>query len=235
MIQANDLSLGFGSQIIFDHANFSIQQKERCALIGRNGSGKSTLFKVILGQEEPDSGNIITPKGYTIGYLQQQIRFTKQTILEEAALGLKNPDEVYKAESILFGLGFTSEMMDEPPEMLSGGYQLRVQLAKVLVSEPDCLLLDEPTNYLDILSIRFLSNFLKSWPGEMILISHDLQFLDETTDYMMAVHRQKIQKIKGKSNDLFNLIAEEEENYEATRINLEKKSASTGLYRSIWG
>lgn len=226
MIQADDLCLAFGTQVIFDKANFSIQKKERCALIGRNGSGKSTLFRTILGEEEPDRGSLTMPKDYTIGHLQQQIRFTQPTILAEAALGLKNPDEVYKAESILFGLGFSSEMMDASPDMLSGGYQLRVQLAKVLVSEPDCLLLDEPTNYLDILSIRFLSNFLKGWPGEMILISHDLQFLDETTDTMMAVHRQRIHKIKGKSNDLFNLIAEEEENYESQRINLEKKKAN---------
>ncbi|MES2274158.1 MAG: ABC-F family ATP-binding cassette domain-containing protein, partial [Chlamydiota bacterium] len=149
------------------------------------------------------------------------------TILEEAALGLREDEKdfLYKAETLLFGLGFNAELMDASPHMLSGGYQLRVQLAKVLLSEPDCLLLVEPTNYLDILSIRFLSNFLQEWTGEMILISHDLQFLDAVTTQMMAIHRRKIYKIRGKSNDIFELIAREEETHEINRQMQEKKRA----------
>jgi ATP-binding cassette subfamily F protein 3 len=225
MIQADDLSLAYGGQEVLEGASFSIQSGERCGLIGRNGSGKSTLFKLITGAERPDGGRIILPKGYRLGVLQQQIRFTQETILEEAALGLQDPNMLYQVESLLFGLGFTEADMDASPHMLSGGYQLRVQLAKVLASEPDCLLLDEPTNYLDILSIRFLSKFLQEWPGEMMLISHDLQFLDEATTHMMAIHRHKIYKMKGKSSDVFHLIAAEEERHEANRLNLEKKKA----------
>ncbi len=227
IIQAEGLCLSYGSQVVLEGAGFSIQRGERCGLIGRNGSGKSTLFRLIAGDEELDKGTIVMPKGYRLGLLQQQIRFSMPTILEEAALGLREDEKdcLYKVERILFGLGFSSESMDASPHSLSGGYQLRVQLAKVLVSEPDCLLLDEPTNYLDILSIRFLSNFLKEWEGEMILISHDLQFLDNATNYMMGVHRHKIHKIKGKSTDLFQLIAEEEERHEITRQTLEKKRA----------
>lgn len=225
MIQADDLSLVYGGQVVLEEASFSIQKGERCALIGRNGSGKSTLFRLLAGEEEPDGGRIVMPKGYRLGILQQQIRFTQATVLEEAALGLRDPNELYKIESLLFGLGFDKDSIDEPPEKLSGGYQLRVQLAKVLASEPDCLLLDEPTNYLDILSIRFLSKFLEQWKGEMILISHDLEFLDQATTHMMIIHRHQIEKIKGKSADLFHLIAEKEERHEVTRINLEKKKA----------
>ncbi|MBP9841880.1 MAG: ABC-F family ATP-binding cassette domain-containing protein [Simkaniaceae bacterium] len=226
-MQANELSLSYGTQVIFDKASFSLQSGEKCGLIGRNGSGKSTLFKLITGEEAADGGRIILPKGYQIGVLQQHIRFTKPTLLEETALGLREDEKdcLYKAEEMLFGLGFNKEAMEMSPHDLSGGYQLRVQLAKVLISEPDCLLLDEPTNYLDILSIRFLSRFLANWKGEMILISHDLQFLDATTTHMMGVIRQKVQKIKGKSTDLFELIASDELQYEATRQNLEKKKA----------
>ncbi len=144
-------------------------------------------------------------------------------------------DCVYKAESILFGLGFSEEMLSVSPEMLSGGYQLRVQLAKVLVSEPDCLLLDEPTNYLDILSIRFLSSFLQEWKGEMILISHDLEFLDNATTHMMGIHRHKIYKIRGKSTDLFQLIMQQEELHELTRLNLEKKRGHMQSYIDRFG
>lgn len=227
--------LAYGGQLVLDGASFSIQKGERCGLIGRNGSGKSTLFRLISGEEEPDSGRVVMPKGYRLGVLQQQIRFTKDTVVEEAALGLQDPDEIYKIESLLFGLGFDQEMLEAPPQRLSGGYQLRVQLAKVLASEPDCLLLDEPTNYLDILSIRFLSKFLQQWKGEMILISHDLEFLDQATTHMMAIHRQKIEKIKGKSSDLFHLIAEEEERHETTRANLEKKKAHLQEYIDRFG
>jgi ATP-binding cassette subfamily F protein 3 len=227
MIQGEGLCLEYGDQVVLKGATFSIQKGERCGLIGRNGSGKSTLFRLITGEEDPDLGTIAYPKGYRIGILQQQIRFSKPTILQEAALGLREEEKeaLYKVERILLGLGFDMEDMELSPHTLSGGYQLRVQLAKVLVSEPDCLLLDEPTNYLDILSIRFLSKFLQSWKGEMILISHDLQFLDSTTTHMMALHRNKIYKIKGKSEDLFQMISQEEEIHELTRQNLEKKKA----------
>lgn len=225
-MQAEKLSLSYGNdQVVLEGASFSIQKKERCGLIGRNGSGKSTLFRLITGKETPDSGRIILPKGYKIGVLEQHIQFTKKTILEEAAKGLENPEELYLVESLLLGLGFSVEDFEKSPLTLSGGYALRVQLAKVLVSNPDCLLLDEPTNYLDIVSIRFLTQFLKNWPNEMILISHDLQFLDETTTHMMGIHRHKIYKIKGKSNDLFHMIVEEEERHEKVRQNLEKQKA----------
>lgn len=236
-MQAEGLYLAYGGQTIFEGAGFSIQKGERCGLIGRNGSGKSTLFRVLSGQEKPDKGNLILPRGYRIGFLQQQIRFTQPTILEEAALGLKEDEKefLYKAESLLFGLGFNEEAMEASPHSLSGGYQLRVQLAKVLLSEPDCLLLDEPTNYLDILSIRFLTGFLKEWEGEMILISHDLQFLDDVTTHMMGIQRSKIVKIKGKSSDLFQLIAQEEEQHEQTRQTMEKKRAHLQSYIDRFG
>jgi len=237
-MQGEGLCLSYsGSQTIFDDASFKIQKGERCGLIGRNGSGKSTLFRLITGEEKPDAGTIVLPRGYRIGVLQQHIRFTKPTILEEAALGLREDEKdlLYKVESILFGLGFNEEAMDASPHSVSGGYQLRIQLAKVLVSEPDCLLLDEPTNYLDIISIRFLSHFLQEWRGEMVLISHDLQFLDETTTHMMGIHRSKIVKIKGKSTDLFQLIALEEEVHEKTRLTQEKKKAHLQSYIDRFG
>jgi ATP-binding cassette, subfamily F, member 3 len=237
MVQGEGLCLAYGGQLVLEDASFSIQKGERCGLIGRNGAGKSTLFRLITREEELDSGTLILPKGYRIGVLQQQIRFSQPTILQEAALGLKEDEKehLYKVERILFGLGFNKEAMDRSPHELSGGYQLRVQLAKVLVSEPDCLLLDEPTNYLDILSIRFLSHFLQEWEGEMILISHDLQFLDDVTTHMMGIHRHQIHKIKGKSSDLFELIAAEEEQHEIQRQNLEKKRAHLQSYVDRFG
>lgn len=236
-MQGSGLYLAYGGEPVLEDASFSLQRGERCGLIGRNGAGKSTLFRLITGNEQPDKGTLVLPKNYRIGYLQQQIRFTQETILEEAALGLREEEKdcLYKVEHLLFGLGFTEELMGTSPHLLSGGYQLRIQLAKVLVSEPDCLLLDEPTNYLDIISIRFLSAFLKDWEGEMILISHDLQFLDEVTTHMMGIHRRKLCKIRGKSSDLFELIAKEEERHEQVRQTQEKKRAHLQGYIDRFG
>ncbi len=193
MIQVDGLSLAYGGEYLFEDASFSLQPRERCSLVGRNGAGKSSLFRLMMGKEKPDKGTIAIRKNYMIGALDQHIVFTKPTLIEEAALGLR-PDEqdcIYKAETILFGLGFSEADLDRPPQDFSGGYQLRLHLAKVLISEPDCLLLDEPTNYLDIVSIRWFTEFLNDWSGEFVLISHDREFLDSVSTHTMGIHRKK--------------------------------------------
>lgn len=225
MIQVDALSLAFHGEYLFKDASFTLQPKERCALVGRNGAGKSSLFRLLIGLEHPDKGTISKRKNYTIGTLNQHIVFSKKTLLEEASLGLRleEKDCIYKAETILFGLGFTEDDLNKSPEQFSGGYQLRLHLAKVLVAEPDCLLLDEPTNYLDIVSIRWLKKFLKDWPGEFILISHDREFLDSVSTHTMGIHRQKISKVKGDTIQFYEQLMLREEIHEKTRQNLEKK------------
>lgn len=225
MIQVSDLTLAYHGEPLFEEASFNIQPGERCALVGRNGTGKSSLFRLIVGQETPDKGTIAKRKNYTIGYLDQHIVFTKPTLIEEAALGL-HPEEkdcIYKAETILFGLGFKEDDLDRPPQEFSGGYQLRLHLAKVLIGEPNCLLLDEPTNYLDIVSIRWFTKFLQSWRGEFILISHDREFLDSVSTHTMGIHRKKVSKVKGNTIHFFEQLMQKEEIHEKTRVNLEKK------------
>jgi ATP-binding cassette subfamily F protein 3 len=135
--------------------------------VGRNRSGKTTLLRLITGEEEPDSGAVIVPKNHSIGYLSQTLSFAEKTVLDEASLGLRSAedgtDETYKVKSILLGLGFDQGDFKKSPQDLSSGYQIRLNLAKVLVSQPDLLLLDEPTNYLDIVSVRWLGRFLRQW------------------------------------------------------------------------
>jgi ATP-binding cassette subfamily F protein 3 len=237
MIQFDAVSLAYGGQLLFRDASFSLQRGERCGLIGRNGSGKTTLFRLIAGQVEPDSGVISLPKHYRLGYLEQHIRFTEPTLLQEAAsqLPIEEQDNIYRAEKILFGLGFGREDMQTPPERFSGGYQLRLHLAKVLVSEPDCLLLDEPTNYLDIVSIRWLSRFLRQWQREFILISHDRAFMDAVTTHTLGIHRQRVQKIQGSSLDYAEHILFQEETHEKTRVKLEKKREHAQSYIDRFG
>ena len=227
MIQVQNVSKSFGEQVLLDGASFLVASHERVGLVGRNGCGKSTLFKMILGQECIDGGSIDIPKNYTIGYLQQHIDFKHATVHEEACSVLKpNEDgwlEEHKVEAILFGLGFDEESMHKSPMLLSGGFQIRLNLAKVLASEPDMLLLDEPTNYLDIVSMRWLSRFLRAWKGEVLLITHDHHFMDEVCTHTVGIHRHKMRKVKGSVEKLRETIAEEEEVAMRTQENEQRK------------
>jgi ATP-binding cassette subfamily F protein 3 len=227
MFKVSNLKKAYGLQMIFDDVSFVINPSERIGLVGRNGHGKTTLFKMILEEEHPDTGVISVPKHYTIGHLSQHIHFTEDTVLKEGCLGLPvsedGIDESYKVETILMGLGFTRDDFDRSPLMLSGGYQIRLNLAKVLVAEPNLLLLDEPTNYLDIVSVRWLTRFLRNWKDELMIITHDRDFMDSVTTHTMAIHRCKMQKIAGTTQKLYQQILQQEEIHENARVNDEKK------------
>jgi ATP-binding cassette subfamily F protein 3 len=180
---------------------------------------------MILDEVHADSGDILIPKRYRIGHLDQHIHFSQPTVLEEAALGLPEGerDQTWRAETILFGLGFHKDDMTRSPELFSGGFQVRLNLAKVLVSEPDLLLLDEPTNYLDVVSIRWLERFLNQWKNELMLITHDRSFMDRVVTHTVAIHRRKAKKIQGDTTKIYDQILTEEEVYEKTRANDERK------------
>jgi len=216
MIQIQNLKKSFGLQELFSDAGFQVGKNERVGLVGKNGSGKSTLFKIILGEEGYDGGNISIPKNYSIGYLSQHLHFTHATIFEEACSALKpNEDgwvESYKVEAILSGLGFDKETIEkQSPAMLSGGFQIRLNLAKALAAEPNMLLLDEPTNYLDIVSVRWLQKFLRNWQGELMLITHDRRFMDSVCTHTLGIHRQKMRKMQGGTTKLQDSILADEE------------------------
>lgn len=226
MIQVTNLEKSYGTQLLFEDVTFTLGKGERVGLVGRNGTGKSTLFKILLGEESQDKGEVIFPKNYLVGTLKQHLVFTKPTILEECTTALRGENaefEQYKVEKMLLGLGFKTSDFGRAPSDFSGGYQIRLNLAKVLVSEPDCLLLDEPTNYLDIVSMRWLTKFLREFKGEMILITHDRGFMDDVTTHTMGIWRQKLFKIPGTSIKYFEQILLEEEIYEKTRQNSERK------------
>jgi len=189
-------------------------------------------MRMLTGEDHPDDGSIEIPKNYRIGYITQHLEFSAPSVREEGALGLPphDRDEVWRAEKILSGLGFSQADLDRPPDEFSGGYQVRLHLAKILVSEPDLLLLDEPTNYLDITSIRWLETFLRQWPREMMLITHDRAFMDSVVTHTVAIHRRQIRKIEGDTEKLYEQIAKEEEVYEKTRINDEKKRRDAEIF-----
>jgi ATP-binding cassette subfamily F protein 3 len=225
MIIVENISKGYGSQELFRKTGFRLNARERLGLVGRNGHGKTTLFRMITGEEEADSGEIIIPKGYTIGHVLQEPDFGGATVLEEGCRGLppEEKDQSWKVEKVLAGLGFSAPDLEKDPFELSGGFQVRLNLAKVLVRNPDLLLLDEPNNYLDITSIRWLTRYLSGRQGELVLITHDRSFMDNVVTHTMGIYRKTLRKIKGDTGKLYDQLAMEEEVYEKTRLNDEKK------------
>lgn len=225
MIAVQKLAKRFGNTLLFEDVTFTIGSKEKVGLVGRNGLGKTTLLKIIAGIEQPDEGSVTIPRHYTIGYMSQQLHFTKQVVRDEALSLLPESEqhEYWRAEKILSGLGFDSDDMLKKVSELSGGFQVRLQLAKTLILNPDMLLLDEPTNYLDITSIRWLARFLQNWRGELLFITHDRGFMDSIVTHTLGIHRNRIKKIKGNTEQFYEQIALEEEIYEKTRINDERR------------
>ncbi|MEA3553042.1 MAG: ABC-F family ATP-binding cassette domain-containing protein [Campylobacterota bacterium] len=225
MIQLTNISKSYGTQELFTNLNFQMSSGNRIGLVGRNGSGKSTLFKLILGEEHYDDGEITIPKGYKIGALKQHLEFSQNTISDEVALSLRDDDKfsIYKVEKVLFGLGFTKDDLNKSPESFSGGYQIRLNLAKLIITEPNLLLLDEPTNYLDILSLRWLKSFLKTFDGEVLLITHDRSFMDAVSTHTMGLNRRKLNIIKGDTYKFYEQLKSDDELYEKQKISQDKK------------
>jgi ATP-binding cassette subfamily F protein 3 len=232
MIIVDGLSKSYGKQELFDSISFKVNRRERVGVVGRNGHGKTTLFRMIMGLEEPDAGTVSKPRNYRIGYVEQTIAFTEETVRAEAARALAHDaqDEIWRVEKVLAGLGFEPEDLDKRPLELSGGYQVRLNLAKVLLGDHQMLLLDEPSNYLDITSLRWLERFLVSWPGEVMIITHDRSFMDNVVTHILGIHRRKVRKIPGDTGKYYEQIAAEEEVYEKTRINDERKRKEMDLF-----
>ena len=225
MIQFSNVSKSYGSQELFNNLTFKLNPGNKMGLVGRNGSGKSTMFKLILGEEEASDGQVIIPKNYKIGALRQHLIFTEKTVREEAALALDEEMkwDTYRVEKILFGLGFTQSDLDRDPLDFSGGYQIRINLAKLLVTEPNLLLLDEPTNYLDILSLRWLKSFLRAFQGEVLLVTHDRDFMDGVCNHTMGIIRRDLFLIAGDTHRFYDQLAENEELYAKQKVSQDKK------------
>jgi len=221
MLFVKNLHKSFGAQPLFVGADFQLNRGEKIGIIGRNGHGKSTLIRLLEGQDGLDDGEIVMPENYRIGSLEQHLNFNKDTITEEVASVLPDEErhEAWRAEKLLSGLGFANTDFNRPASEFSGGFQIRIKLAALLLSEPDLLLLDEPTNYLDVLAIRWLERFLQTWKGEVICVSHDHAFLERAITHTVAVHRLKLKKYSGGPTKCLKAIALEEEIHARTMKN----------------
>ena len=190
MISVEHLSIEYSSRPILDDITFLINPRDRVALVGKNGAGKTTLLRLLAGVETPTSGRINKMGDLTIGYLPQVMMHVDGKTLREdvmSVIGNRESDIGDEARFIaemdrtIIGLGFERKDFDRPCSEFSGGWRMRIELAKILLQHPDLLLLDEPTNHLDIESIQWLEEFLKNNGSALVLVSHDRAFLDNVT------------------------------------------------------
>src|SRR5687768_12047334 len=241
MISFSKISKQYGKQVLFVDASFQLNEGEKIGLVGPNGSGKTTLFRMIVGEESPDDGDVSVPRKVTVGYFRQDVEeMSGRSVLDEAIAGsgrlgalhheledlqhaMSDPSKTdtmdttlerfgvvqeeyehlggYALESrtreILHGLGFDDERIDGDVGALSGGWKMRVAMARVLLGEPDILLMDEPTNHLDIESIIWLEEFLKSRTGGLLMTSHDREFMNRIVSRIAEIDGGEITSYSG--------------------------------------
>lgn len=200
MITLKGVSKAFGRQVLFKDANLQINEGDRFVLVGPNGSGKSTLLKILLGQEEADSGDIIVKRGVKAGYLpQENAPVSEETVLRTALAHRQDPDGrvTARAKAVLMGLGFKTADFDRKLNELSGGWAMRAAMARLLMQEPDLLLLDEPTNHLDIDALFWLQGHLKAYSGAVFLVSHDRAFINEVGRAVVSLQDRTLKVYRG--------------------------------------
>jgi len=207
LLQMNQANKQYGAKILFRDAGFSINQGEHVGVIGPNGAGKTTLFKIIVGQETLDSGQITKSNGLRIGYLEQESEWNVQESVENY-LSTQTITPIWTLRQLGLSLGLSEAHFSMKLADLSGGYRMRVKLLYLIGLEPDLMLLDEPTNFLDLESILALEKFLQDYKKSFLLISHDREFLRRTTEYTLEVEAEEINKFPGNIDDYFEQKAE---------------------------
>src|SRR5258708_1270134 len=241
MISFSNINKQYGKQLVFVDASFQLNPGEKVGLVGPNGAGKTTLFRMIVGEEVPDEGEVSVPKRLTIGYFRQDVEeMSGRSVLDEAIAGsgrvgdlhhelealqheMSDPEkademdrvlarfgevqEEYEhlggyaleaqAREVLHGLGFKDDQIDGDVGALSGGWKMRVALARVLLGRPDVLLMDEPTNHLDLESIIWLEQFLNSFQGALLMTSHDREFMNRLVSKIAEIESGEIISYSG--------------------------------------
>lgn len=202
LLQLQNGAKSYGSKLLFKEASFSIDEGEHVGVIGPNGAGKTTLFKILIGQESLDSGRLISSRQLRLGYLSQHDDWDVEETVE-TFLSKDTRIPIWTIKKLALGLGLSNEDFDRPISSFSGGYRTRVKLLYLIGQDPNLMLLDEPTNYLDLETLLVLENFLRSYEGSFLLISHDREFLRRTTHQTLEIETGDITKYSGNIDDYF--------------------------------
>ncbi len=254
MLQLKNLSLRRGTRLLLEDVNLTVNPGQRVGLVGTNGAGKSSLLALILGNLTPDTGSINLPANVSIAHLEQEIPALEQPALDyvmdgdaelrriEAALEHETDGnkiaELYgemgvidgytakaRAAQLMHGLGFAPEEQQRFVRDFSGGWRMRLNLAKTLMSRADLLLLDEPTNHLDLDAIVWLEDWLKNTTSTVFLISHDRDFLDNVTSHIAHLHNRQLKNYTGNYSDFERQRAEEISQQQAQQAKQERQRA----------
>ncbi len=231
MISLSGICHSFAGKELFRNLDWGIKKGRKYGLVGPNGSGKTTLLEVVTGLMESEKGEVSVPSALTVGYLPQimDLRTGNLTVLSAARASDRGEGEdssekpAHEAEKILFGLGFTGEQLSQKVSSLSGGWKMRVELARILLLEPQVLLLDEPTNHLDIKSIEWLEGYLGNYRGTVVLVSHDKYLLDRMVDTVAELEGGVIREFRGDYSSYLEKKEQVAAVAEATAKNREKK------------
>ena len=238
MLTIDHISMEFSSRPVLDDITFLINNKERIALVGKNGAGKTTLLRLIAGEYQPTSGRIARDADMTIGYLPQVMLFQDNRTLREEVMtakddGRRTMDEgddarfVAEMDRTIIGLGFERKDFDRPCTEFSGGWRMRIELAKILLRHPDLLLLDEPTNHLDIESIQWLEDFLKSSQSAVLMVSHDRAFIDNVCNRTIEITLGRIYDYNVNYSKFVELRKERHEQQVRAYLNQQKMIQDT--------
>ena len=234
MLSVEHLSMEFSSRPVLDDITFLINRKERIALVGKNGAGKTTLLRLIAGEYQPTAGRISRESDMTIGYLPQVMLFQDDRTLREEVMIVhaETPEQdearfVAEMDRTIIGLGFERRDFDRPCSEFSGGWRMRIELAKILLRHPDLLLLDEPTNHLDIESIQWLEDFLKTSPSAVMMVSHDRAFIDNVCGRTIEITLGRIYDYNVNYTRFVALRQERHEQQVRAYLNQQKMIADT--------
>jgi ATP-binding cassette subfamily F protein 3 len=221
MLTIAGLSKAFGGRVLFDDVSLTLQSGERVGLVGPNGVGKSTLLKIILGHESPDAGEVTFIRGTRFGYLPQESEPAGNEIVLDIAVPHNHEHDgqfVAKAKQILASLGFKQSDFMRPAREMSGGWVMRAHLARLLTEEPDLLLLDEPTNHLDLETLLWFQDYLRTYPGGILLISHDREFLNRLCTHVAELRQSRILRYTGNYDEYLEQRASAEATMAATAV-----------------
>ena len=231
MLTLAQISKSYAGRMLFEEASLQVLRGECVGLVGPNGAGKSTLLSLILGETSPDTGTVTLARSVRVGYLPQEgVPAGDETVLdlacdvppEDASRWEVEP----KAKRILAGLAFRQGDFVRPVKTLSGGWMMRTHLARLLVQQPDLLLLDEPTNHLDLETLGWFQNHLQNYPGAILLISHDREFLNALTDSIVEIAHSRLVRYRGNWDDYRRERAAREAQHLAAYKNQQREIAA---------